>query len=63
MVNLKEITVHADSESLAALEQNYAQTYYSNKKPASSGLDEGEKIFLVTLAFKQFRILLNFYQF
>ena len=39
--NFKEITVQADSESLTAFEQNYAQTVYSNKKPVSSGMDEG----------------------
>ena len=39
--NLKEITVHADSKSLAALEQNYDQIAYSYKKATSSGMDEG----------------------
>ena len=43
MVNLKEIKVQADSDSLTAFEQNYAQTVYSNQKPASSGMDEGRK--------------------
>ena len=41
LVNLKEITVHADYKSLAVMEQNYAQTVYSNQKPVSSGMDEG----------------------
>ena len=58
MVNLKEITVKADSESLTALEQNYDQIVYSYKKTALSGMDESWNKLCV---FFIFLILLIFY--
>ena len=63
--NLKEITVQADSDSLTAFEQNYAETVYSNEKPVSSGMDEGWKDIFVdfNLFFNMFNILTNFKHF
>ena len=42
-MNIKEITVQANPESLIVLDKNYSQIVYSNEKPVSSGIDEGLK--------------------